>query len=261
MIDDQTLILYYYKDGLGDAQRQHIEQALAGDAELAQRYARLSQALDRLTQTHMSLQQPSSEAMARWRGAMDGVAGAAQRAPGSHASSAVWKPWLAAAAILVMGVGIGLHLAGDAGPSAGSPTVAGNATVLPPQNASPAPGPTSPGVVARGLPPAPFTRGLSMHLQEVQLQLASLGTVDEQQRINLLEAIMVQNRLFAKAAQRSGNPELARVLRAFEQVLGGMISADAKASVIDSERDRLLFEMAATLTKLSQPTSEVPYEL
>ncbi len=262
MIDDQTLILYYYRDGLTAAQREQVALALAADPELSQRFSRLTEALDRLAQA--PVQQPSAEAMARWRGALDGVAAAPAHVPEPVSASAGWRPWFAAAAVLVMGVGIGLHLAGGSGPDgtvAGPSRVATHTLDSPPQAATSTVAPLSPGVVPRGLPPAPFTRGLSMHLQEVQLQLVSLETADEQRRVELLDAIVAQNRLFAEAAERSGNADLARVLRAFQQVLNGMTAADASASDIDSERHRLLFEMAATLTKLSQPASEVTYEL
>ena len=40
-MNEQTLTLYYYDDGLSDTQREQVHDALSGDPQLAQRYETL----------------------------------------------------------------------------------------------------------------------------------------------------------------------------------------------------------------------------
>ena len=46
MINEETLTLYYYDDGLGGSERRKIEAALQSDAELAASYANLCRELE-----------------------------------------------------------------------------------------------------------------------------------------------------------------------------------------------------------------------
>ena len=47
-MNEETLICYYYGDGLSDTERRTVESALATDAELATQYASLCRELDGL---------------------------------------------------------------------------------------------------------------------------------------------------------------------------------------------------------------------
>ena len=52
-MNEEKLILYYYKDGLSEAERREIKAALASDDELRQRYESLSRDLDILVKPKM----------------------------------------------------------------------------------------------------------------------------------------------------------------------------------------------------------------
>ena len=77
-----------------------------------------------------------------------------------------------------------------------------------------------------------YERGLKSHLASSEQQLASLENATPEQRKRLIETIVEQNRIYALAAERAGEPQLARVLRAFSPVLeslkqdGGNANAD-----------------------------------
>jgi hypothetical protein len=60
---------------------------------------------------------------------------------------------------------------------------------------------------------------LKWHLASTEQQLASLESAGPEERARLVETIIAQNRMYALAAERAGEPQLARVLRAFAPVL------------------------------------------
>jgi hypothetical protein len=67
--------------------------------------------------------------------------------------------------------------------------------------------------------PSAYERGLKWHLASTERQLGELGSATPEERARLIGAIVEQNRLYALAAERAGEPQLARVLRAFTPVL------------------------------------------
>ena len=73
---------------------------------------------------------------------------------------------------------------------------------------------------------AAYERGLKWHLASTEQQLASLGSVGPEERARLVETIIAQNRMYALAAERAGQPQLARVLRAFAPVLESVAKGD-----------------------------------
>ena len=84
-----------------------------------------------------------------------------------------------------------------------------------------------------------YERGLQSHLATTERQLASLETATPEERTRLVEMIIELNRLYALAADKAGEPQLARVLRAFSPVLESLQKAgDTSASV-----DQLAFEL------------------
>jgi hypothetical protein len=93
-----------------------------------------------------------------------------------------------------------------------------------------------------------YERGLKTHLASTEQQLASLESATPEERARLLETIIEQNRIYALAAERAGEPQLARVLRAFSPVLeslqkdGGDTSADVS---------QLAFEMRVMQGRLA----------
>ena len=64
-----------------------------------------------------------------------------------------------------------------------------------------------------------YERGLKLHLASTEQQLAGLDSATPEERARLIETIIAQNRIYALAAERAGEPQLARVLRAFAPVL------------------------------------------
>jgi hypothetical protein len=64
-----------------------------------------------------------------------------------------------------------------------------------------------------------YERGLKVHLAKTEQQLAALDSAKPEERARLVETIIAQNRIYALAAERAGEPQLARVLRAFAPIL------------------------------------------
>ena len=64
-----------------------------------------------------------------------------------------------------------------------------------------------------------YENGLKWHLASTEQRLASLGDATPEERARLVETIIGQNRIYALAAERAGEPQLARVLRAFTPIL------------------------------------------
>ena len=71
-MNDDTLILYYYNDGLGDRERRAVEIALKDDANLAARYAELRQQLQQWSQPE--LHAAPTDMMQRWHDSIDRAA-------------------------------------------------------------------------------------------------------------------------------------------------------------------------------------------
>lgn len=237
MMDDETLTLYYYGDGLSDAQVRRIESALAADAALAARYAALRAELDRLR--GWPAQSPAPDAVGRWHAALSTAAGADAQsaAPPPRATAGGQLAWAMAAALaLAIGLGAGsLWRKSPPASPATSPIVA-----------------TQP--AALGAPPV--VRAVQAHLVAGQTLLARLPGADAGERTQRLAMIVAQNRLHAQAAQREGDAQLARVLRAFEPVLLRLASSDIDAADAELLRAQLRFELGAMLTKLEYGASE-----
>ena len=87
-----------------------------------------------------------------------------------------------------------------------------------------------------------------MHLASTERQLAGLDSATPEQRARLIETIIAQNRIYALAAERAGEPQLARVLRAFSPVLEDLAHdrGDASASIA-----QLGFELRVMQGRLS----------
>ena len=75
-----------------------------------------------------------------------------------------------------------------------------------------------------------YERGLASHLANTEQQLASLEGATPEERQRLVDTIIEQNRVYAQAAERAGEPQLARVLRAFSPVLESVAHGDPDTS-------------------------------
>ena len=71
-MNEETLTLYYYNDGLSDAERRDVESALAADPELARQYQALCRQLDGLAD--VEAQRAPAHLVERWHDIIDRAA-------------------------------------------------------------------------------------------------------------------------------------------------------------------------------------------
>lgn len=241
MISEEHLTLYYYNDGLSDSERRAIEQALRDDAVLAARFSELRRQLENLPRAdriaapthfvqrlHDSIDRAARQEQRTTRG---------NRARSVHPMSFFWGAAVTAA--LAVGIGIGYWFSHD--PTFTS-APAGAAMEIPQAN----------------LPvvPVAFHRGLQVHLQESQWEIANMSVDDQAQRAFLTARLIEQNRFFERTAALNNAPELARVLRGIEPVLQRLGSSDISEQDAIALREKLRFEISVMLTKISRNTSE-----
>ena len=238
-MNDDTLILYYYNDGLGDRERRAVEIALKNDANLAARYADLRQQLKQWAEPDQV--SASADMMQRWHDSIDQAAQRehrAQQAPTNHFNliSFAWGSTITAA--LAVGIGIGVYFSG------GEPT-------------APSAGPDIPFVQITTDTPVPgaFSRGLQVHLRDTQRDIAAMPVATVADRTLLIMQIIQQNRVFERAADQHNSQGLARVLRAFEPILLRLAADDIAPEDAEALRRQLAFELKVMLTKLKRDTS------
>ena len=92
-----------------------------------------------------------------------------------------------------------------------------------------------------------------MHLANTESQLASLDSASDEERGRLIETIIAQNRLYALAAERADEPQLARVLRAFTPILERV--AEERSDEAAGELAQLNFELQVMQARLTAATS------
>jgi hypothetical protein len=224
-MNDEKLILYYYGDGLSDAERQSIAKALQGDSAAAAKYAELCRDLDQLSHADpvempAHLRQQLHDSVNRVARPVLVSRGQPRRSFGLM--SFVWGSTVAAA--LAIGIGIGVFLGGnDTGPDASANDA--------------------------------FARGMQVYLREARQDIVSMPVSTGADRVRLLMHIVEQNRLFERAAEQNGSHKLARVLRAFEPLLLQLAADDLPPATAASLRSQLSFELNVMLTKLSRKSS------
>lgn len=238
-MNDDTLLLHYYNDGLEDDERRALERALHRDPLLKARYDKLVRELEGLP-APAAVRTPHDFA-ARLHDSIDREARLEtqrQTAPRPvfHFASFIWGT--AITAVLVAGIGIGYFLgrapAVDA-PLAQQPLLV---DTTPPADGS-----------------AAFTRGLQVHFRQSRDELGMLPGYSSDQRALLVREIVQQNRLYARAATENNAPELARVLRAFEPVLTRLAAEDLSPQEAARLQAKLAFELNVMLTKLGSAPS------
>jgi hypothetical protein len=229
-MNDDTLTLYYYNDGLSNRERQAVAHALATNDEVAARYQALCRELEQFEDP--SAPRPPADMVQRWHDSLDRAAGMETRQkPAVHS----WSFLLGAAvtAALAIGVGIGFFLAGD------DPQVV----------------PVIEEIVASGdTGSSAFTRGLQVHFRDSEQGLLALD--DSEDRAALILDIIEQNKRFERAAEQNDADDIARVLRAFDLVLVKLAAEDISDEDAEALRAKLLFELNVMLTKLSRETSD-----
>lgn len=234
MISDDDLLLYHYRE-LDSAERVRVGAALTEQPELARRLHNL---VTRLDAAAAIPEVPVPEhTQQRWQAALERAA-SEKRIAAPRRRFFTQPQWQAAAAAVV-GIALVLGIQKVMQPS---PQQAADNTV-------PAPTPETPG---EGDASA-YENGLKFHLASTEQRLASLGDATPEERSRLVEAIIGQNRIYALAAERAGEPQLARVLRAFTPILETMLQsgADGRSEATASSVAQLGFELRVMQARLS----------
>jgi anti-sigma factor RsiW len=225
MISDDDLLLYYYRDGLDATERARIGTALAEQPELAQRLHRLVAQLDTAAEmpdvpVPAHIQQRWQSALARAAHRNESTATSAARTGRRFFTTGRWQ--LAAAAIVVLAVLIAVQVSLQS----------------PPERTAEVTAPTG----------SAYERGLRWHLASTEQGLARLDSAQPDERAQLIESIIEQNRMYALAAERANEPQLARVLRAFTPILENLTDQRRDASASDVAQ--LSFELRVMQARL-----------
>lgn len=241
-MNDETLMLYYYRDGLSKAERRRVEASLETDASLRARYEQLRNDL-----AQFDAPQPmtvAADVTARWHESIDrAVRSERQRVKspdrGFHFPSFAWGTGVTAA-LLVAGIVIGVYISDN---QVSEPLVDTDVTevVLPDVRA----------------PSDAFARGLQVYLRDSRQELAGLPMDADADRTMLIMQMIQQNRMFESAAEQNDAEDLARVLRAFEFILIRLASDDIAAEDAEALQAQLAFELDVMLTKLGRNASDV----
>ena len=230
MISDDDLLLYYYRDGLDSTDRARVATALAKDPQLAQRLHRLVAQLD--TAAEMPDVPVPAHIQQRWQAAL--TARARPR------PSFRWQALAATVALLavLLTVWVSMKPAPEQVAREASP-----ATAMP--------------------DPAAYERGLRWYLANTEQWLANLDNAQPDERARLIGAIIEQNRMYALAADRANEPQLARVLRAFTPILESLTDERRETSAADIAQ--LSFELRVMQARLqaeaSPPSTAQPIAL
>ena len=227
MMTDEDLLLYYYRE-LEPADRTRIAAAIAADAAIAQRLHALVARLDSVAAIPDAPVPPHVQQ--RWRVALDRAAqGRAREGSRARFNQPRWQ--LAAAAAVVMALVVTFQVLR-------APPVDGRVANTEPANA---------GAVTDGTGSA-YEHGLKWHLASTERQIASLGDASPEERARMIDVIMGQNRLYALAAERAGEPQLARVLRAFNPILEDLANGRSESTAADLSQ--LSFELRVMQARL-----------
>ena len=233
-MNDETLTLYYYDDGLSAAERREVEAALASDPSLAARYEALCAELDGLGEAESAA--APTHLVAQWHDTLDRAAdqevfAVVPSRKSFHFGSFFWGAAIAAS--LAVGISIGVFIAGDD------------------------PVPDIGMVAAVSQDPADaFSRGLLVHFRDSRDQLSAIEASTNGNRQQLIQNIIAQNRLFVRMAKDNESQDLARVLRAFEPVLMRLATEDVTPAEAERLLAQLQFELTIVLTKLSRQVSD-----
>ncbi len=224
-MNEDTLILYYYNDGLSKRERQQVEEAINSDAAVAANYEKLCQHLNGMSEPDSPA--VPSHTVERWHDAIDRAA--RQERVKAQSPSRSFNPWSfvwGAAIAAALAIGIGLNMTR-----------------------------VDPEIMAPATVPGAFTRGVQVHFRDTFQELSTLPTDSATDRSVLALQIIEQNRLFERAAEQNNSQSLARVFRAFEPVLLQLAAEDISPEDAAALQAQLIFELNVMLTKLSRDVS------
>ena len=236
-IDDDTLILYIYNDGLSAEQRLCVENALRGDPTVARRHRGLAAGLAALRIDDDAIEAPAA-AVHRWQ---TGLARAARVEEASKPGArSPWRLWLggAIAAVAVLAVGLSMRTSGPAPDAA--------PFVLAP--------PAADRLMGDGGTSSSLRRGIQVHLIAAAHQLDQLPAMDAARQAEVIAGLIGSNRAYQRAADDQKADRLARALRAFEPGLRSLAAADTDSPTFRAERERLTFELGIVHARLAHPS-------
>jgi hypothetical protein len=234
---DELLTLYFFNDGLSSTERRALEEAMADDAMLAARYAKISRDLSGI-RAGDSPALPD-DMLQRFHETIDRAARAEAMSSTQARSPRPVATFLfgaAAAAAVLVAVFAGLRVGSDI-PSETVPMVV---DVTPPIESN----------------PASLKRSLQVYFRSGQQQLGDWPAASDSDRTSMIIALVGQNRRYEKLATQHEAADLARVLRAFEPILLRLAAEDVTAEESQRLRDQLAFELNVMLTKLTHEASE-----
>ncbi len=245
-ISDDDLVLYHYRDGLCAERLVEIAATLDASAELRGRYAAIERALagvDRLPEPEPDagfderlwrrleprLRKPAAPSPASWRDRLDAWLNPPRLA-------------FAAAAAIALAIGIGFYAGRHSAPQA--PALAAS---------------QADAAAARVL-----DAYVAAHLRATEGVLMTASNSDSATLLDsnrdLAASLVESNRLYALAAARAGNTQLADFLRQLEPVLISLANQTPSSSVEPAQGLRdylrstdLLFQVRATEARLDKP--------
>jgi anti-sigma factor RsiW len=248
MISDDDLVLYHYRDGLDAARLAEIRDALAASAALRDRYASLERVLARVDaepapepdadfnarlwrKLEPRLQTRRVEKRASWRDALEAI----------HAWLTPPRLAFAGACAIALAIGVGFYAGRQSAPNA--PLVAGM---------------SADAAGARVL-----DAYVAAHLRATEGVLMTASNSDSADILDgnreLAAQLVEANRLYALAAARAGNTQLADFLRQIEPVLIALANPSPSTSVQPSEGLReylkatdLMFQVRAAEARLDR---------
>lgn len=225
MISDDDLLLYYYRE-LDATERARIGAAISKDPELSRRLHTLVARLD--AAAAIPEVPVPAHTQQRWQAALERATTETRVAPKRRFfTQSQWQAAAAAVAVVALVFGIQKVM---------QPT-------QPPGNTVTSSTPETAGAGAASA----YENGLKFHLATTERRLAALGEATPEERARLVETIIGQNRIYALAAERAGEPQLARVLRAFTPVLESVAGGGEATS---SSVAQLSFELRVMQARL-----------
>jgi len=246
-ISDEDLVLYHYRDGLDAAALADIAAALDASDALRTRYASIEQTLARVDA--LPAPEPDRDFNARlWR----------RLEPRLQPRAVVQRPswaerlqaWLSPPRLAFAGAACALALAVGVGFYAGRHSAPETSTVASAQ---------ADAAAARVL-----DAYVAEHLRATEGVLMTASNSDSTTLLDsnreLAASLVESNRLYALAAARAGNTQLADFLRQLEPVLISLANQPASPSIEPAQGLRdylrstdLLFQVRATEARLDKP--------
>ena len=245
-ISDEDLVLYHYRDGLDAAALAEIAAALDASEDLQRRYASIERTLARVDA--LPAPEPDRDFNARlWRNLEPRLRprGVAKRASWRERVQAWLSPpqlaFIGAACALALAVGLGFYAGRRSAPEAPVASTQADAAA------------------ARVL-----DAYVAQHLRATEGVLMTASNSDSTTLLDsnreLAASLVESNRLYALAAQRAGNTQLADFLRQLEPILISLANQTPASSIEPAQGLRdylrstdLLFQVRATEARLDKP--------